>query len=106
MIGAVPVDDATIRAPREQNLGIGGLSLHFATWGERGAGRAVLLIHGLSSSSRAFGALGPALAARGYYAIAPDLRGRGLSDKPRYGYGIPVHAADLLTLCDALGLET
>lgn len=94
-------------APREQNLGIGGLSLHFATWGERTTPeRAVLLIHGLTSSSRAFAQIGPALAARGLYAIAPDLRGRGLSDKPRYGYGIPVHAADLLTLCDSLGLES
>lgn len=101
------MDGTSIIAPKEQNLGIGGLSLHFATWGERTTPeRAVLLIHGLTSSSRAFAQIGPALAARGWYAIAPDLRGRGLSDKPRYGYGVPVHAADLLTLCDALGLES
>lgn len=101
------MDGTTDIAPKEQNLGIGGLSLHFATWGEHTTPeRAVLLIHGLTSSSRAFAQIGPALAARGLYAVAPDLRGRGLSDKPRYGYGIPVHAADLLTLCDALGLES
>ena len=38
--------------------------------------------------------------------IAPDLRGRGQSDKPPHGYGIPYHANDLLALCDALNLPT
>jgi pimeloyl-ACP methyl ester carboxylesterase len=48
--------------------------------------------------------LGPALAAQGWYVVAPDLRGRGLSAKPPHGYGIAFHADDLLTLCDALDL--
>jgi pimeloyl-ACP methyl ester carboxylesterase len=40
------------------------------------------------------------------YVIAPDLRGRGLSDKPAHGYGAPFHAADLVTLMDALGVQS
>jgi pimeloyl-ACP methyl ester carboxylesterase len=44
------------------------------------------------------------LAEAGYYVIAPDLRGRGLSDKPAHGYGIAFHAADLAGLLDALGI--
>ncbi len=39
------------------------------------------------------------------YVIAPDLRGRGLSDKPPHGYGIAFHANDLIALCDSLGLS-
>lgn len=48
--------------------------------------------------------MGPELANQGWYAIAPDLRGRGLSEKPEHGYGIPYHVNDLLSLCDALDL--
>jgi pimeloyl-ACP methyl ester carboxylesterase len=66
----------------------------------------VLLIHGLTSNSQAWNCLGPILAAQGCFAIAPDLRGRGLSARPPHGYGIPYHANDLLSLCDALDLPT
>lgn len=94
----------SLPSPREDNLGIGGLSLHFASWGSPSAGRAALLIHGLTASSREFLGMGPALATQGWYAVAPDLRGRGLSSKPPYGYSISIHAADLLTLWDGLKL--
>lgn len=89
------------------DIPIAGLTLHVATWGSPAASdKAVLLVHGLTANSRAWADLGPYLAARGWFAVAPDLRGRGLSDKPRYGYGLPIHAADLLTLMDALGLAS
>lgn len=93
-------------ALREDTLGIGSMSLHFASWGQwTTPDRAVLLIHGLTASSREFLDLGPALAQRGWYAIAPDLRGRGQSAKPPHGYGVPFHANDMLSLCDHLGIE-
>ena len=50
--------------------------------------------------------IGPALAACGYAVLAPDLRGRGRTDKPPHGYGVARHAADLLALCDGVGLGT
>lgn len=50
--------------------------------------------------------MAPELAAHGWYAIVPDLRGRGLSEKPAHGFGIPYHVNDLLSLCDALQLPT
>jgi pimeloyl-ACP methyl ester carboxylesterase len=88
-----------------RDLSVNGINLHYVTWGEfTGPERAVLLVHGLTASSQEWGLLGPALAAQGWYAIAPDLRGRGLSDKPPHGYGIPYHVNDLLALCDALHL--
>jgi pimeloyl-ACP methyl ester carboxylesterase len=93
-------------ATREDTLGLGGMSIHYATWGTLTApDRVALLVHGLTASHREFAALGPQLAARGWYVIAPDLRGRGLSGKPKRGYNVGVHASDLLTLCDALGVE-
>src|SRR5690242_6523302 len=50
--------------------------------------------------------VGPILAEQGWYAIAPDLRGQGWSDKPAHSYGITYHVNDLLALCDALGLPS
>ncbi len=91
-------------SPREDDLGIGSLSLHFAAWGAPSDRPAALFIHGLTASSREFLALGPALAAQGWYAVAPDLRGRGLSAKPAHGYSISIHAADLMALWDGLKL--
>ncbi len=90
----------------EHDLDVNGITLHYMTWGELSQPeRTVLLIHGLTASSQEWSLLGPALAEQGWYAIAPDLRGRGLSSKPSHGYGIPYHANDLLGLCDALGLS-
>jgi pimeloyl-ACP methyl ester carboxylesterase len=84
---------------------VNGIHLHYVTWGEfTRPERVVLLVHGLTGSYKEWTQLGPTLAGHGWYAIAPDLRGRGQSDKPPHGYGIPYHVNDLLSLCDALGL--
>jgi pimeloyl-ACP methyl ester carboxylesterase len=95
----------------EDNVGtphfheVNGINLHYVTWGEfTQPERAVLLVHGLTASYMEWSLLGPIIAEQGWYAIAPDLRGRGQSDKPPHGYGIPYHANDLLALCDALNL--
>lgn len=86
---------------------VNGISLHYQSWGEfTGPERTVLLIHGLTASSQEWAQFGPQLAEQGWYALAPDLRGRGLSEKPPHGYGIPYHVNDLLSLCDALDLPT
>jgi len=92
-------------AAQERTFDLGGVSLQVTTWGMlASADRAVLLVHGLTASSREFFELGPVLAAAGWYAIAPDLRGRGRSSKPAHGYGLPFHADDLLALCERLEL--
>jgi pimeloyl-ACP methyl ester carboxylesterase len=48
-----------------------------------GVGRPVLLLHGFPDSSLGFRTLCEALARAGFRAIAPDMRGYGLSDKPQ-----------------------
>lgn len=89
------------------DVNINGIRLHFQTWGEfTQPERSVLLIHGLTANLQTWAQMGPLLAERGWYAIAPDLRGRGQSEKPPHGYGIPYHVNDLLSLCDTLGLPT
>jgi pimeloyl-ACP methyl ester carboxylesterase len=82
------------------------IRLYVATWGVPARHRAIVLLHALTASHREFVELGPALAARGWYVVAPDLRGRGLSSKPPHGYSLSIYANDILTLCDAFGLES
>jgi pimeloyl-ACP methyl ester carboxylesterase len=102
---AAPPASAT-DAPGAYDLRLPDVTLHYQTWGQRTTDdRAVILIHGITASHIAFGLMGPALAAHGWYVIAPDLRGRGLSSKPAHGYSIAFHAADVLALCDALDLD-
>jgi pimeloyl-ACP methyl ester carboxylesterase len=92
-------------ARTEHDLQINGIKVHYGSWGEfTRPRRTVLLVHGLTASSYSWNVLGPALAEHGWYAIAPDLRGRGLSATPAHGFGIPFHMNDLLALCDALNL--
>lgn len=86
---------------------VNGINLHYVTWGEFTLPEhAVLLVHGLTASYLEWSLLGPAFAEKGWFAIAPDLRGRGQSEKPPHGYGIPYHANDLLALCDAHNLPS
>jgi len=90
----------------DRDIEVSGATLRCATYGEPGAAMAVLLVHGLTSNSRAWAMVGPLLASHGFFVIAPDLRGRGHSSKPDHGYGIPLHADDLLSLCDAFGVPS
>lgn len=64
----------------------GGHRLSALEWGPA-HGRPLLLIHGVTSSSRTFWRVGPALAALGWRAIAPDLPGHGRSGGGGDGLG-------------------
>jgi pimeloyl-ACP methyl ester carboxylesterase len=71
---------------------------------DRGRGKPVVLIHGLTASRRHFRKQIPALAAR-YRVIACDLRGHGDSDRPRDGLTIPRLARDIEELIACLDLK-
>jgi pimeloyl-ACP methyl ester carboxylesterase len=69
-----------------------------------GAGRAVLLVHGLLGSSRHWTAVAERLAPE-FRVIAPDLFGHGASAKPMGDYSLGSHAASLRDLLDVLGID-
>src|SRR5438552_915067 len=78
--------DGLLRAPTT------GLALHYRDWG--GAGRPIVLLHGLASSSRIFDLLAPLLRPYGRV-VALDARGHGESAKPDDGYDFPSIVADV-----------
>lgn len=72
---------------------------------EQGQGPLVLLCHGFPETSLAWRHQLPALAATGYRAVAPDLRGYGRSEQPEAvdAYTALQVVGDLVALLDALG---
>jgi pimeloyl-ACP methyl ester carboxylesterase len=98
-------DASPSTSTQELDQQLPGVAIHYQTWGAPNPERAVVLIHGLTANHMTWALLGPHLANAGHFVIAPDLRGRGLSGKPPQGYGVAIHAADLLALLDALDIR-
>ena len=74
-----------------------GVRLHYV---EAGSGPLVILLHGFPEFWYSWRHQIPALATAGFHAIAPDLRGYNLSDKP---VGVDAYRMEAL-LVDVLGL--
>jgi len=74
---------------------------------EAGTGYPVLLLHGFPELAYSWRHQLPALAAAGFHAVAPDLRGYGESDKPTDigAYGLLTLVDDVIGLIDTLGYE-
>ena len=68
---------------------------------DRGAGRPVVLIHGLLQDCRSWERQVAALLAAGYRVISYDRRGFGRSSRPVDGYDFDTLASDLDLLADA-----
>lgn len=86
-----------------RDVRVNGVRLALA---EAGAGgRPLMLVHGFTGAKEDFADFLDDLAAEGWHAVAPDLRGHGESDKPadEAAYGFEVFAADVVALADALG---
>jgi pimeloyl-ACP methyl ester carboxylesterase len=84
-----------------------GLSLSYLDWGESGAGRTVVCVHGLTRNAHDFDVLAEALAGRGCRVVAVDVAGRGGSGwlvDPAL-YAVPVYAAQLARFLELLGLS-
>jgi 3-oxoadipate enol-lactonase len=79
---------------------VNGVSLHYT---DEGRGDAVLLIHGLGSSSEDWELQLPALTPS-YRVIAVDLRGHGRSSKPEGPYSIAMFAGDVAALIEDLDI--
>ncbi|HMN31314.1 MAG TPA: alpha/beta hydrolase, partial [Caldilineaceae bacterium] len=77
------------------------LTMHYRTQGQSD-GLGLLLVHGSYATGRWWEPLLATLPDE-VYALVPDLRGCGQSDKPATGYTIEEQAADLAAMLDLLG---
>jgi lipase len=68
-----------------------------------GTGTPVLLIHGVTSSNRAFQLFADSLIVRGKAPYAVDLRGRGDSNSLPGPFGMATHAKDMAAVIDHFG---
>jgi pimeloyl-ACP methyl ester carboxylesterase len=91
--------------PRQRLIEANGIQLNIA---EQGEGPPVLLCHGFPESWYSWRHQLAALAAAGFRAIAPDMRGYGKSTAPQETdqYTLFHLVGDMVGLLDALDLET
>lgn len=80
----------------------GRIRMHVMEW--QGDDPPVLFLHSFTANGLAALPLGNLLLDRRRL-IAPDLRGRGLSDMPFGEYGVQVHLNDVIACLDRLGVE-
>jgi N-formylmaleamate deformylase len=94
-----------IDAPQLKFVELPGYRMAYREWGDSTAPSALVLIHGITSSSLSWIRVAPALAAHARV-IAVDLKGHGDSDRPASGYRLADQADEVAALCTALGLSS
>ncbi|EPS69185.1 hypothetical protein M569_05583, partial [Genlisea aurea] len=89
-------------AVKHSTVKVNGVDIHFA---EEGDGPLVLFLHGFPEFWYTWRHQLPALAAEGYRAVAPDLRGYGLSESPpdASSYSCLHVVGDIVGLINRLG---
>jgi pimeloyl-ACP methyl ester carboxylesterase len=99
-----PYAEAIRGLPPERLLSLDGQRVHL--W-RRGAGQALVLLHGLAASSYSFRELAPRLEGE-FELVAIDLNGFGLTERPRdpARYGLEGQAALVAGVLDRLGLAS
>lgn len=80
---------------------VDGVDLH---WKEVGAGRPLVLLHGLSDSHLTWSKVAPLLG-RSHRVLMPDLAGHGLSGRPDTSYALEWHARVIGRWLESLGLD-
>ena len=90
---------------QQTHVPVAGGNLSVFQYGD-GTGEPVLLIHGVTSSNRAFQLFADALIARGKAAFAVDLRGRGDSNSLPGPFGMTQHAHDMAAVVDHCGWKS
>src|SRR3712207_6026671 len=85
----------------ERAIMANGVSLNVRDWG--GQGPALVLLHGLASTSHIWDLAAPLLAQRARV-VAFDQRGHGLSQQPADGYDFATVVADLDAVLQELSI--
>ncbi len=83
---------------------VNGIRLHYVKYAHHDK-PTLLLLHGLTANCRAFEGLITHGLDNNYSIVSVDLRGRGLSTQPIFGYTIKAHAKDIIELLKELKLE-
>ena len=84
---------------------VSGGELAVFRYGAKG-GTPVFVIHGVTSSNRAWQWMAADLVPKGFTLFAVDLRGRGDSNSLPGPFGMEAHAHDVIAVVDYLKLET
>jgi pimeloyl-ACP methyl ester carboxylesterase len=92
----------TVKNLQQRDVSANGIRIRFA---EQGTGPAVLLCHGFPEGWYSWRNQLAALAAAGYHAVAPDMRGYGRTDAPGEisSYTLLDIVGDMIGLVSALG---
>ena len=103
-------EPATAREPRRlpsEEFELKELTLHGhrVAYRSAGSGPAIVLVHGITSTSATWERVMPYLAAR-FTVIAPDLLGHGQSAKPRGDYSLGAYASGVRDPMVTLGHES
>ena len=88
---------------RTTRVPVRGGDLTVGEWGPSD-GPAVLAVHGVTASHLTWPLMADLLP--GVHVIAPDLRGRGRSNRLPGPWGMPQHADDLAAVLEALGVKS
>ena len=92
-------------APAEEFVATGGFKTHYVVKGKPG-GRPIVFLHGFASCTYSWRFNLQALAAKGFRVYAIDIKGFGLTEKPRDGrYDLPAFSRQLLDFIDAMKLD-
>lgn len=86
----------------------GSHAMVYSDWGPADADRTILCVHGLTRNGRDFDRVAAALADAGFRVLAPDIVGRGRSDRlgPDASYETPQYIADILAMLAAEGVTS
>jgi pimeloyl-ACP methyl ester carboxylesterase len=89
--------------PRESDVTVNGVRLHYADWGGDGETLLFLMPNG-GNIVRQFGALAPQFTDR-FHVMGLTRRGLALSEKPASGYDTATLVRDLVAFLDAMGIQ-
>jgi N-formylmaleamate deformylase len=93
-----------LNAPPVEFVDLSGYRMAYRQWGSADSTDAILLVHGITSSSLSWIRVAPRLAQR-TRVIAIDLKGHGDSDQPARGYRVADQADEVAGLVRSLGLR-
>ena len=92
-------------APALEFVHLSGYRMAYRQWGSRDQLDAIVLVHGITSSSLSWIRVAPRLAGHARV-IAVDLKGHGDSDRPESGYRLADQAREVAGLVRSLGLRS